>query len=257
MLKVMIVDDELWALGELTKILSGHSKVAGSFIDPVEAVEAVDKLRPDVVFLDIEMPEMNGFQAAMEILARSPQTGLVFATAYNQYAVEAFELEAIDYILKPFETGRVLQSLKRVEKCFASEGRYQPSNLSLMVQKQLEGMKQSQLWLSQNGSLVRVPVADIDACFVGKAERYTTVIAKGTVYHSSQGLLEFIKQCRENCLRRCHRSCYINPTSVRSVRFGKDRTLWLSLAGLSEELMVSRQYRQQILNELKMKQSMG
>ncbi|MDR3565381.1 MAG: response regulator transcription factor [Negativicutes bacterium] len=257
MLKVMIIDDEAWALEELKAILLDHSTIVGTFADPVKAVEAVDELEPDVVFLDIEMPEMNGFQAAGEILARRPRIGLVFATAYSQYAAQAFDLEAIDYLLKPFEDARVIQSLKRIEKRFIAEGRYQPCGLSLSVRKELKNMNLSQVWLSRNGLLAMIPVASIDACFVRKADRYTTVIAGGIAYQSSQGLQEFVTQCGAHPLSRCYRSCYIRPASVYSLKPGKDRTLWLRLFEWPEELLVSRQYRQEILGELEVKKRLG
>lgn len=257
MIRVIIVDDEAWALKELKDILRDHSAVVGTFDDPVKAVEAVDGLEPDVVFLDVEMPEMNGFQVAGEILARHPQTGLIFATGHSQYAAKAYDLEAIDYLLKPFQATRVIHSLKRIEKRFAVEGRYQPRGLSLTVRRELEGMKLSQVWLSKNGLLRMIPVASIDACFIRKAERCTTVIAEGVAYHSSQGLQEFVAQYGANGLRRCHRSCYIRPASVYSLKPGKDRTLWLRLVDWPEELSVSRQYRQKILDELEVKKGLG
>lgn len=257
MLKVMIVDDEAWALEELKDIFRNHCAVVGTFDDPVRAVEAVDSLEPDVVFLDVEMPEMNGFQAAGEILARRPRTGLVFATAHSQYAAKAFDLEAIDYLLKPFETARVIQSLERIEKRFVAEGQYQSRGLPLAVRRELAGMKLSQVWLSKNGLLRMIPVISIDACFIRKADRRTTVVAGGVAYHSSQGLQEFVAQCGENKLRRCHRSCYIRPASVCSLKPEKDRTLRLRLFDWPEELPVSRQYRQEILAELAVQKSPG
>lgn len=253
MLRVMIVDDEAWAQEELKDILGKHCAVVGLFGDPVQAVEAVDELEPDVVFLDIEMPEMNGFQAAGEILARRPGTGLVFATAYSQYAVAAFELAAMDYLLKPFLAARVLQSLERIKQRFTVEGRYQPQDLSRTVQKELAGMKLSQVWLSKDGSLTLVPVSAIDACFIRKIDRHITVIAGGVAYQSSHSLHEFVAQYGENGLVRCQRSCYIRPASVGSLKPGEDRTLWLRLFDWPEEFPVSRQYRQDILDRLELK----
>lgn len=257
MLKIMIVDDESWALEEMTAILGGHSMIVGTFIDAVEAIDAVDRLEPDVVFLDIEMPEMNGFKAAEEILIRRPQTGLVLATAYSQYAAKAFDLEVIDYLLKPFNAVRVLQSLQRAEKRSGTEKCYQSLSLSLTTHRQLEKMEQSQIWLSQNGLLTRVTVASIDACFIGKTDRHTTVIAGGKAYNSIQGLQEFVILCGQSKLQRCHRSCYVNPARIQSFHLGNDRTLWIHLADWPEELPVSRQYRQEILGRLALKKSAG
>ena len=86
------------------------------FSNPKEAVEAIGTAKPDVVFLDINMPQLRGTDAASMILERSPDTDIVFVTAFDEYAVEAFELNALDYILKPANAGRLAKTVERINR---------------------------------------------------------------------------------------------------------------------------------------------
>ncbi|NLP44053.1 MAG: response regulator, partial [Peptococcaceae bacterium] len=103
MIKAMLVDDEKIALEELEYVLGrlGNVEVQGAFSDPLEFLKVLPKYRPDVIFLDIEMPEVNGFVVSEEILAQKPDTAIIFVTAYDEYAIKAFEANALDYVFKP------------------------------------------------------------------------------------------------------------------------------------------------------------
>jgi len=114
-MRAFLVDDEPLALKRLSRMLNatGRVEVTGTSTDPVEAVEAIQKIRPDVIFLDIQMPEMNGF----EVLAKlQPQPLAVFTTAYDKFALKAFEVNSIDYLLKPIEAPRLEQALNKLER---------------------------------------------------------------------------------------------------------------------------------------------
>lgn len=118
MIKAILVDDERLALAKLSGLLKGSGlvDVLGSYEHPTDALEAEAIGSVDVVFLDIEMPEMSGFVLADRILQMNSEVSVVFVTAYNEYAVEAFELNAIDYLLKPVKKERLLNTLERVMK---------------------------------------------------------------------------------------------------------------------------------------------
>ncbi|WP_019912813.1 response regulator [Paenibacillus sp. HW567] len=125
MIQAMLVDDERLALMKLKLMLEEWStvEVIATYTDPAEAVTAAASLAPDVIFLDIDMPEMNGIQAA-EIMQREyPRASIVFVTAYNSYAVEAFELYALDYVLKPARRDRLLKTIQRLEERLSQEQR--------------------------------------------------------------------------------------------------------------------------------------
>ncbi|UQZ35341.1 hypothetical protein C2I18_18510 [Paenibacillus sp. PK3_47] len=117
MIQALLVDDERLALMKLQLMLEELKtvKVAGTFTDSAEALQAAPGLDPDVIFLDIEMPEMNGMQVAEQMQNLCPGASIVFVTAYNDYAVDAFELNALDYVLKPIHPGRLQKTVQRLE----------------------------------------------------------------------------------------------------------------------------------------------
>ena len=123
-LKVMVVDDEQLAREELCFQLEqiGDVEVVAQAGNGFEALTAVDRHEPDLVFLDIQMPGLSGFEVARRLLAREDETpALVFVTAFDQHAIEAFEVNAVDYLLKPVEAPRLEQALVRARRRLSSE----------------------------------------------------------------------------------------------------------------------------------------
>jgi two-component system LytT family response regulator len=117
-MRAFLVDDEPLALKRLTRMLSGTGRVEiiGTSTDPTDAIPAILESKPHVLFLDIEMPGMNGFQMVSQL---DPQPLIVFTTAYDRYALEAFGVNSVDYLLKPIEAAhlkRALDKLERIEK---------------------------------------------------------------------------------------------------------------------------------------------
>jgi two-component system response regulator LytT len=117
-LRTLVVDDEQLARDELCFQLEqlGGVEVVGQAANGVEAVEALERLRPDIVFLDIQMPGLTGFEVARHVVGTGQATRVVFVTAFDQYAVEAFEVNAVDYLLKPVEKARLEQTVQRVRR---------------------------------------------------------------------------------------------------------------------------------------------
>jgi two-component system, LytTR family, response regulator len=114
-MRAFLVDDEPLALKRLARMLaaSGRVKVVGSSSDPVEAIVAIQESRPDLLFLDIQMPGLNGF----EMLARlDPQPLVIFTTAFDQYALDAFAVNSVDYLLKPIEAAQLERALNKIER---------------------------------------------------------------------------------------------------------------------------------------------
>ncbi|NWL86078.1 MULTISPECIES: LytR/AlgR family response regulator transcription factor [unclassified Paenibacillus] len=118
MLRAFIVDDEPLARDELKYLLlrSKQVEIVGEADCKEDALDQIPALRPDVVFLDIELAEDNGLELAKQLLTLNPTPVIVFATAYDEYALKSFELNAIDYILKPFNEKRIQQTLEKVNK---------------------------------------------------------------------------------------------------------------------------------------------
>lgn len=116
MLKAIIVDDEILAINLLEAMLedNGAIDIIGKFLNPLEAIANIPTLKPDILFLDIEMAEMSGIDFASKIENLTPILDIVFVTAYEHYAIEAFSVQAIDYILKPIEKARLMKTIERI-----------------------------------------------------------------------------------------------------------------------------------------------
>ena len=117
-IQALVVDDERPARNELCFLLEQLPDVAitGQAADGLEALKLITELKPDLVFLDIQMPGRNGFEVARELLAQHIETYVVFVTAYDQHAIDAFEVNAVDYLLKPVEPVRLDRALSRVRQ---------------------------------------------------------------------------------------------------------------------------------------------
>src|SRR6266571_1527026 len=117
-LKAVLVDDEQLARDELGFLLGrvGGVEVIGQAGNGVEALTTIDRLQPDVVFLDVQMPGLTGFEVARRMVGKRPASHIIFVTAYDQHAIEAFEVNAVDYLLKPVDPARLEQALERARR---------------------------------------------------------------------------------------------------------------------------------------------
>lgn len=118
MIKAVLVDDERPALRGLEHLLKSCPEISivGMYTNPSKAIDEIGQLKPHVVFLDINMPQLKGIDAASRILDSSPDTDIVFVTAYDQYAIEAFEVHAMDYLLKPVNLNRLKKTVEHLMK---------------------------------------------------------------------------------------------------------------------------------------------
>lgn len=118
LVKVILIDDEKPALDYLEYQLKSVSdfKVIGKYTNPLEGKHAIEEGTVDLVFLDIQIPDLNGIELAEQLLEKNPNLPIVFVTAYDEYAIKAFELNAIDYVLKPVSASRLLTTVKRIEQ---------------------------------------------------------------------------------------------------------------------------------------------
>src|SRR5882672_755099 len=124
-LTALIIDDEALARQELQYLLEhvGGVEVLAQGTNGIEAVDLIRTHKPDVVFLDVQMPGLDGFGVLKKLLDRKvPMPQVVFATAFNQYAVRAFEVNAVDYLLKPFDQKRVKQTIEKAQSRHAAQG---------------------------------------------------------------------------------------------------------------------------------------
>src|SRR5712692_8123493 len=122
-LRALLVDDEQLARDELGYLLGqiGGVEVLGQAGNGVEALTTIERLQPDVVFLDVQMPGLTGFEVARRMLDARATSHIIFVTAYDQHAIEAFEVNAVDYILKPVDPARLEVAVQRARRRVSSE----------------------------------------------------------------------------------------------------------------------------------------
>lgn len=246
-MKVVLVDDERCVLEELAYLLEGKVEIIGKFTNSIIAVENIVAWAPDAVFLDIEMPELNGLAATAEILALQPETAIVFITAYDHYAVDAFNLEAIDYLVKPVHPERLSETLMRIQRRLANNQQVASAEkLKSMLQKSWRGSSPKNISLWNGRRLFLVPVDQVACCFVLKGERAVTVVAAGKLYRTVSSLADFVRQVGFERLIQCHRSYYLNPKLLIGLEAGNNNTMTAYVRGYAEGIPVSRSYRKNV-----------
>jgi two-component system, LytTR family, response regulator len=233
-IRAVIVEDEPLARQTIKDFVEGEDwlKVVGEAADGDSAVTLIDDLRPDLIFLDVRMPGLTGLQV-LESIKGDP--AVVFTTAYDDHAVTAFELEALDYILKPFGRERFRQMLKRVKlRLVDSRGQTDPS-VRERAQRALETKPVDYLLRlfvrDRRGRVVHVRVAEVTR-LVG-ADDYVELHVSKTSYLVKVTLNDFEKRLDPKHFRRIHRSAIVNLDHVVTCK-PVDRRLLLKLSDGSE-----------------------
>lgn len=211
----VVVDDELLARDELTYLLrqTGRVQVVAEAASGPAALQAVERYGPDVVFLDVQMPEMSGFDVARQLVAREHPPVLVFATAYDDYALQAFEVSAVDYLLKPFEAVRVRRAAERLEALV--RGRQPAVDLGRLEEflARVQGTRPLQrLALEQNGRTVLVNPADV--LYASSAETGTLVLTAQGEFQTPLPLQDLADRLRSGHFARVHRQYVVNLERV-------------------------------------------
>ena len=225
-LSTLIVDDEQLARDELAYLLKSLDdvQVVAQGKNGVEAVNLIREHSPDLVFLDVQMPGLDGFGVLKKLVsAKISLPQIVFATAYDQYAVKAFEVNAVDYLLKPFDKKRVALSVQKARKNLAGAGApaVQSGALDSLVKMLEQQMPQSQpvskIMLRSTGRMILVDQKDI--CFASIEDGVITVVtASGLEGQSNCRTLEELADSMEASLFwRAHRSYLVNINRIREV----------------------------------------
>jgi DNA-binding LytR/AlgR family response regulator len=225
-MKILVVDDEPLARRRLIRKLRAlaDAEVVGEAADGNEAAEKITALAPDLVFLDIRMPGLDGMALARQ-LASAGEGGpaVIFTTAHSEHAVEAFELAAADYLLKPVETDRLRTAFDKVKKAMGPKAPADPSRLAALVEKLLraEGNESPPRVSARLGDVVHIFDAREIARFHAE-EKYVVVRKGGEEYLLDESLQTLEQRLAPHGFLRVHRSDLVNLASVRALRLEGD-----------------------------------
>ena len=221
-LSAVIVDDEQLARDELAYLLKnvGDVDVVAQGKNGVEGVNLIREHNPDLVFLDVQMPGLDGFGVIRKLLDKKvPLPKIVFATAFDQYAVKAFEVNAVDYLLKPFDRKRVSQSVQKARTKIESSGVSSDKIESLMRMLESQKPQTSKLLLKATGRLFLVSQKDI--CFASIEDGVITVVTSGASGMEGQSncrtLEELLDSLEPSLFWRAHRSYLVNINRIKEV----------------------------------------
>jgi two-component system LytT family response regulator len=218
-LRVVIVDDEALARTVVREYLKAHPgvEVVAECANGFEAVKAVTELTPDLVFLDVQMPKLSGFEV-LELVGR--RVPVVFTTAYDQYALRAFEVHAVDYLLKPFSEERFAEALSRARA--RMQGREPAADLDLLVAGSRPRQGYAERVLIRDGSQVHVlPVEKID--YVEAQDDYVCFKSEGKQYLKDQTMTALAATLDPGRFVRVHRSYLLNIERIARVElYAKD-----------------------------------
>ena len=218
-LSVVIVDDEQLARDELAYLLEDEQEldVVAQGKNGLEAVSLIKEFAPDIVFLDVQMPGLDGFGVIKKLIEKkTPLPQIVFATAFDQYAVKAFEVNAVDYVLKPFDKKRVHQAIEKAKR--GIEPTETPVERLDALVKALESQKtqSSKILLKAAGRLFLVDQKDI--CYAAIEDGVITVVASHLEGQSNcRTLEELLDSLDSSMFWRAHRSFLVNINRIKEV----------------------------------------
>ena len=215
-LTVVIVDDEAPARALIREYLEQHSdvQVVAECTNGLEAVKAANELKPDLLFLDIQMPKLDGFEV-LDLIGRDA-AGVVFTTAYDEYALRAFEVHAVDYLLKPFGAERFAESLRLARSRISGQ---QPIPARELLETHRDGCALDRLLVRDRSHVHVIPVEQID--YIEAQDDYVSIRAAGRSYLKEQTLGELETQLAAKGFLRIHRRYILNVSRLAKIELSE------------------------------------
>jgi two-component system LytT family response regulator len=212
--KTLIIDDEQLARQRLKRLLKPYEQleIIGEAVNGADGLEQIETLRPDLIFLDIEMPVLNGF----EMLARLDNPPkVVFTTAYDQYAIKAFEEDSIDYLLKPVEVERLEKTIKRLD---SQQQASNPLPLEALMKQLLVKKDLKTLTVKIGDRILLIKLADI--LFIDAEDKYVFLHTADGKKHLTDFTISSLEDKLPEQFTRIHRGTMINTDHIKEIRKG-------------------------------------
>jgi two-component system LytT family response regulator len=232
-MKVIIVEDEVLAQQELTWLIKEHSEmeIVGTFDDGLDVLKFLQHNRVDAIFLDINIPSLDGVLLAQNISQFAHKPFIVFITAWKEHAVEAFELEAFDYILKPYQESRIVTMLQKLENAWQLQnGSGHPPGSPQRENDTINLVRDEKIFVT--------PINDI--YYAEAHEKMTFVYTRRESWVMPMNITEFCSKLPAAHFFRCHRSYCVNLNKIREIEPWFNNTYILRLRDLDFQVPVSR-----------------
>ena len=257
MIRTVLADDEVLARQKLRQVLKeiGDVEVVGECASAHETIELAKLTTPDLLFLDIHMPDMDGFDVvdALSVIPKVQRPQIVFVTANDRYAVRAFEIHAIDYVLKPYTVDRLRAAVDRVRERQASRGNEESVKETGAIGSNGHGQKTSERYATRlvfksRGRILFLPISEIR--WIEAEENYVR-ICTGTESHLLRETIGHLESRLDpTSFLRVHRSSIVNLHYVKEVKNEPDGDATVILMS-GEKIPMSRSYRARIQKLLK------
>ncbi|GMQ83526.1 MAG: LytTR family DNA-binding domain-containing protein [Gammaproteobacteria bacterium] len=241
-MKCLVVDDEPLARQRLIRLLevSGEWDVCGEAGNGEQALQAVQQSQPDLVLLDIRMPGMDGLETARHLAQLENPPAVVFTTAYGDHALEAFETQAVDYLLKPIHPERLQQALEKA-------GRLSQTQLQELQQAQV-GDSRTHLCARNRGNLELIPLTEV--VYLQADSKYVTVRSQ-TRQILIEESLKSLEEEFAGCFLRIHRNALVAIAAIRGLEKDAGGHCCVVLDGVDERLEVSRRMLPEVRKRIK------
>jgi two-component system LytT family response regulator len=226
-IRTLIVDDEPLARSNLVVLLGGDPEIeiVGQCSSGKEALDEIRRSKPDLIFLDVQMPECDGFDVLEQLGADQPGT-IVFVTAYDQYALRAFEAGALDYLLKPFDNARFERTLNRAKQ---------------NLQRERESVQPiERIIVKSAGQVLFIKHSEVD--WIEAADYYSCLHVGAKAHLLRRSMAELESELDPSTFCRIHRSAIVNLDRVRALKTGPEGEYEVLLEN-GERLRLSRRYR--------------
>jgi two-component system LytT family response regulator len=219
-IKTVIIEDEMPARELLKAYLSKESdiEIAEECENGFEGIKAIAMHHPDLVFLDVQMPKLTGFEM-LELLDEFPQ--IIFTTAYDQYAIKAFELNAVDYLMKPFSKERFSQAIKKARKRIVDKENSETTVKTLVKKVKEEAGTIDRIFVKTGSRIDVIPVSEIIR--IDAQDDYAEIITKNKSYLKKETMNFLEKNLPQANFIRVHRSSIINSDYMEKIeKYGKE-----------------------------------
>jgi DNA-binding LytR/AlgR family response regulator len=237
----VIAEDEPVLRAELRETLSAlwpDLAIAAETGDGIEALHALERCRPDIVFLDIEMPGLNGLEVAQQASGRCH---VVFVTAYDKYAVAAFEQGAVDYVMKPFSPARLATTIARLKEKLGSAPANLDGILKTLAAKRENGREYLRWITASQGNDLRIITVE-EICYFQADNKYTVVVTADKESLIRRPIRELTDELDPNTFWQIHRSTLVNVSAIAGVNRDFKGHLRVRLKEREETLPVSESY---------------